>query len=108
MSFSEQDIIKIANLACLEISQNTSNKSIHSDEKSMDDIKNYLNNVLKLVKEINNIDTSKIEPMSHSIDKSYQRLRSDKITEKNIKNKIKINNIINNTRLYLVPKVVDN
>ena len=94
MSISEEDIIKVANLANIEVDKDVA--------KYTED----LSKILGFINEMNNINTDNVEPMYHPYD-NVQRLRDDVVTEENKRDKIQA--IAPNTEegLYLVPKVLD-
>ncbi len=110
MSLTKKAIIKIANLACLQAYENNSDPSALQDNSSIDDIREHLNNILQLVDQISDTDTSQITPMAHPLEDSYQRLRIDAVTEENVRSKMQevTNAKAKEAGLYLVPKVVDN
>ena len=95
MSLEKKDVEKIAHLARIEI----------ADE----DIPAYtesLGNILQLVEQMNEVDTSDVKPMAHAHD-DFQRLREDKVSEENQREHFqKISNNVDKG-LYLVPKVID-
>jgi len=95
MSISPEEVLKIANLARLKISQ--------------DEVEQYaveLSNIITLVEQMNKIDTQNVEPMAHPLDVT-QRLRKDEVTE--INQREKFQSIAPNAEkgLYLVPKVIE-
>jgi len=74
-----------------------------------DKIKNYLdiNPILELTHQINQINTTSVEPLSHPLEIS-QRLRPDMVTEVNHRTELQAiapHNI--EAGLYLVPQVLD-
>jgi aspartyl-tRNA(Asn)/glutamyl-tRNA(Gln) amidotransferase subunit C len=95
MSLDKNDVEKIAHLARIAI----------ADE----DIPGYaesLSSILKLVEQMDAINTDNVVPMAHSQD-AYQRLREDIVTEENQREHFqKITANVENG-LYLVPKVLD-
>ncbi len=95
MSLDKNDVEKIAHLARLAI----------ADE----DIPGYaesLSSILKLVEQMDAVNTDNVVPMAHSQD-AYQRLREDVVTEENQREHFqKITENVENG-LYLVPKVLD-
>jgi len=95
MSISPEEVLKIANLARLKISQ--------------DEVEQYaveLSNIITLVEQMNKIDTQNVEPMAHPLDVT-QRLRKDEVTE--INQREKFQSVAPNAEkgLYLVPKVIE-
>ena len=95
MPLSQQDILHIARLARL---------CINEAEASAAQIQ--LNNIFGLIEQMQAVNTAGIEPMSHALDVA-QRLREDRVTENNLRDKFqKVAPAIENG-LYLVPKVIE-
>lgn len=95
MSLDKEDIINIAHLARLAINE--------------DDIPEYaqnLSNILALVEQMSQVDTSNVEPMAHPLD-ATQRLRDDKVTETNQRDHFQQIAPHTESGLYLVPKVIE-
>ena len=95
MSFDKTDIRKIAWLARLEILD--------------DDIPAYsgdLSRILALVEQMNSVDTSACEPLAHPLEITA-RLREDKITEENQRDKFQSIAPEVENGIYLVPKVIE-
>lgn len=95
MSLTPEDVKKIAHLARLNLSEQ--------------DIATYtpqLSHILAFIEQMNETDTTSIEPISHSLDVSA-RMRSDTVTEENLRDKFQ--NIAPQVQagLYLVPKVIE-
>ena len=109
MSFSKKNIKEIANIACLEVYENTSDKYILQENLITNEIEERLNNISKLVKKIKNINTDYIKNKINKTINKKQNLRKDKVTIKNKKN-IKQKKIQENIKhgLYLVPKKIKN
>jgi len=95
MAIDNQTVETIARLARLEINDN-------EVEQYCSDI----SNILQLVEQMQAVDTSGIEPMTHPFDATL-RLREDTVTESN--NREKFQDIAPESQdgLYLVPKVID-
>ncbi len=95
MSVSKSDLEKIANLANLEILREDEDAYVHD-----------LTKILQLIKQMQNIDTDGVLPMSHPQDIEL-RLRDDEITEPN--QRVELQQMAPNASagLYLVPKVID-
>lgn len=94
MSFTQDDVNKLAHLARLSISD-------HSIAKD-------LSNILQLLAEISEINTDNIEPMEHSLT-SAQRCRPDIVTEPNVR-EVMQNLAPEHAKaagLYLVPQVIE-
>tara|TARA_E500000178_G_scaffold344351_1_gene392464 strand:+ start:28781 stop:29113 length:333 start_codon:yes stop_codon:yes gene_type:complete len=76
------------------------------DERTISDVTSRLENVLRLVDQLQTADTENIEPMAHP-QQDFQTLRKDEITEKNDQKAFqKLSKDICND-LYLVPKVIE-
>lgn len=95
MSITPEEVLKIAQLAKLEISES------ELDQYALD-----LSNIMSLVDQMNKVDTQGIEPMAHSQD-VIQRLREDKVTETNQREKFQSIAPCAESGLYLVPKVIE-
>jgi aspartyl-tRNA(Asn)/glutamyl-tRNA(Gln) amidotransferase subunit C len=94
-TINREDVIKVAHLARLAIT-----------EDSIDKYTMNLSNILDLVKEMNEINTNNIEPMSHPLDFT-QRLRADIVTEINQRELFQSIAPHTDSGLYLVPRVID-
>jgi aspartyl-tRNA(Asn)/glutamyl-tRNA(Gln) amidotransferase subunit C len=98
MSFTQNDVNKLAHLARIAINENSSGHSIAEE----------LNKILRLVNEISEINTDNIEPMAHS--QSYaQLMRPDVVTEPDVRaamQRLVPENAVA-AGLYLVPQVVE-
>ncbi len=95
MSISPEEVLKIANLARLQLKQ--------------DEVEQYatdLSNIIGLVEQMNVVDTQDILPMAHPLD-AVQRLREDKVTEVNQRDKFQAIAPSAEKGLYLVPKVIE-
>jgi aspartyl-tRNA(Asn)/glutamyl-tRNA(Gln) amidotransferase subunit C len=95
MSLSLQDIQRIARLARL---------SINDDEAAGMQVQ--LNNIFGLIEQMQAVDTSGVEPMSHARD-VHLRLRDDQPTEANQREKFQTIAPAVENGLYLVPKVIE-
>ena len=95
MSLTAEDIKKIAHLARLNM--------------SADDITRYtkqLSTIMEFVDQMNQIDTSHIDPVANPLDLS-QRLRPDVVSEKDEREKFQKIAPEVQAGLYLVPKVIE-
>lgn len=95
MSISPEEVLKIANLARLQIKQ--------------DEVEQYatdLSNIINLVEQMNAVDTTDIMPMAHPLD-ATQRLREDQVTEVDQRDKFQTVAPSAEKGLYLVPKVIE-
>ena len=91
----KKTIIKIANLAKLEI----------KDDK-LNDIASSLEKILNLVDEMNDVDTDDVTPMSHPLNLK-QELRKDEVKETNQRNLFQKDNENTDNGYYKVPKIID-
>lgn len=105
MSITEQDVKKLAELAKLDFQLDL---GINNDEFK-NKLINNLNNILNLVGQLKNVDTTNIEPMMHPDEQAKQRLRPDLVTENNVRDSMQSiapSNSVD-SGLYLVPKVIE-
>ncbi|MFP4278953.1 MAG: Asp-tRNA(Asn)/Glu-tRNA(Gln) amidotransferase subunit GatC [Halochromatium sp.] len=95
MALDTSAVAKIAHLARLDVK---------SDE--LDHFSAELSNILDLVEQMRNIDTSGVEPMAHPLHMA-QQLRPDRVTETD--QRARFQRIAPQTEdgLYLVPRVVE-
>lgn len=95
MSLTPEEVIKIAHLARLNLSE--------------EEIVLYtpqLSKILDFIEQMNQVDTKHVEPLAHPLDLS-QRLRSDQVSEANLREKYQRNAPQVDSGLYLVPKVIE-
>ncbi|MGH8751544.1 MAG: Asp-tRNA(Asn)/Glu-tRNA(Gln) amidotransferase subunit GatC [Burkholderiales bacterium] len=95
MPLSLDDVKRIAHLARLEITEAEAAVALHQ-----------LSGIFALIEEMQALDTSGIEPMSHAQDVA-QRLRADAVTEPNRRELFQSIAPQVERGLYLVPKVVE-
>jgi aspartyl-tRNA(Asn)/glutamyl-tRNA(Gln) amidotransferase subunit C len=95
MSLSDDQIRRLARLARL---------ALQADETR--DVGNRLNRILSLVGEMQAVDTTGIEPMSHALD-VVQKLRPDEVTETDRRELYQSVAPAVEDGLYLVPKVIE-
>ena len=95
MSLSLEEVRRIAMLARIEVT-----------DAEIPSVQEKLNGILGLIAEMQSIDTSGIEPMSHAIDLA-QRLRPDVVAETDQHEKYQHNAPSVAAGLYLVPKVIE-
>ncbi|MDI1308747.1 MAG: Asp-tRNA(Asn)/Glu-tRNA(Gln) amidotransferase subunit GatC [Methylotenera sp.] len=104
MALSIEDIKKVAHLARIEVSESDAVATLTK-----------LTGILSLIEQMQAVDTTGIEPMSHSQDLS-QRLRDDIVTKTNLRDEFQKNApLLGNGSteqavaggLYLVPKVIE-
>ena len=95
MSLSLDDIKRVANLACIEVSEAEAATAL-----------TQLSGIFGLIEQMQAVDTSAIEPMSHAQD-VVQRLRDDTITEPDQHELFQSIAPKTEAGLYLVPKVIE-
>lgn len=95
MSLTAGDVKKIAHLARLNMS-----------EQDMALYLPQLSNIFALVEQMNQVDTSHIEPLANPLDLS-QRMREDIVTETDQREAYQAIAPHVEAGLYLVPKVID-
>lgn len=95
MSLSIDDVKKIAHLARLNMTEN-----------ELASYATQLSKILDFVEQMNQADTSGIEPLAHSLDFT-QRLRPDVITEKDQRDSFQKIAPKTEAGLYLVPVVIE-
>ncbi len=95
MSIQSEDVLKIAHLARLGI-----------EPEQVESYASDLSNIMVLVEQMNQVDTSDIEPMAHPLDQS-QRLRADVVLETNQRDVLQENAPAIEDGLFLVPRVID-
>lgn len=89
------DVNRIADLARIEI-----------QTKEAEAVLGQLSNIFNLIEQMQAVDTTNIEPMSHAQDMNL-RLRQDVITEKDQRELFQSIAPQVETGLYLVPKVIE-
>jgi aspartyl-tRNA(Asn)/glutamyl-tRNA(Gln) amidotransferase subunit C len=95
MAVDRSDIVKLGELARLQIS-----------EETIDEVTRRLGDVLALVDQLQAADTDAVSPMAHPMD-AHQRLRADIVTEPNERETFQAIAPATEAGLYLVPKVID-
>ena len=95
MSLSDDQIRRIARLARIDIGQAESAE-----------VRERLNRVLGLIDQLQAVDTTGIEPMSHALD-VVQPLREDKVTEADRRAACQAGAPAVEGGLYLVPRVIE-
>lgn len=76
------------------------------DEAVFDEVAQGVADILKLVDQLQSVDTSDVEPMAHPLD-AVQRLRSDEVTEGDERAAFLAIAPETEAGLYLVPKVIE-
>ena len=79
---------------------------ISIDDEKANKLKGDLNNIFEFIEKLNELDTSKTEPLT-SIAETTLKLRKDKIESKNIREDILKNSPEKNKDFFVVPKVVE-
>jgi aspartyl-tRNA(Asn)/glutamyl-tRNA(Gln) amidotransferase subunit C len=95
VSLNREDIEKLCSLARLKVT---------TDE--MADLQAKLSDIVRLVDQLQAVDTSGVIPMAHPLDRE-QRLREDRVTETDDHERIQQNAPLVERALYLVPKVIE-
>jgi aspartyl-tRNA(Asn)/glutamyl-tRNA(Gln) amidotransferase subunit C len=95
MSLSDDQIRRLARLARIAI----------GEEESVT-LRDRLNRVLGLIDQLQAVDTTGIEPMSHALD-VVQPLRPDAVTESDQRARFQADAPAVEDGLYLVPKVIE-
>jgi aspartyl-tRNA(Asn)/glutamyl-tRNA(Gln) amidotransferase subunit C len=95
MSLSDDQIRRLARLARIAIGEEESVK-----------LRDRLNRVLGLIDQLQAVDTTGIEPMSHALD-VVQPLRPDAVTESDQRARFQADAPAVEDGLYLVPKVIE-
>jgi aspartyl-tRNA(Asn)/glutamyl-tRNA(Gln) amidotransferase subunit C len=95
MSLNLNDVYRIANLARLEISEVQAQETAHQ-----------LNDILRMIEQISQVDTAGVVPMAHPLD-GTQRLRHDAVTEHPDRESTMANAPAREDGLFLVPRVVE-
>lgn len=95
MALDNTDVEKIAHLARLQIS-----------ESDTLEVAQRISNILNMIDQMQNVDTSQVAPMAHPFD-AVQRLRADQVTETNQREYFQKTAPATQDGLYLVPKVIE-
>lgn len=95
MSIGPDEVNKIAHLARLQVDQN-----------QLDHYASSLSDILALVEQMNDIDTTGVAPMAHP-QHATQRLREDVVTEVDQREQFQRHAPSVEDGLYLVPRVVE-
>lgn len=95
MAIDRAQVEKIAHLARLAI-----------DEAEAREYARQLSDILELVHQMNAVDTAHVTPMAHPLD-TTQRLRPDRVTEHDQRERFQAAAPAVEGGLYLVPKVIE-
>jgi len=79
---------------------------ISIEEEKAKRLTNDLNSIFKFIEKLNELDTSKTEPLT-SVAETTLKLRKDKIESKNIREDILKNSPEKNKDFFVVPNVVE-
>ncbi len=79
---------------------------ISLDEEKAKKLEADLNSIFEFIKKLNQLDTSKSEPLTSVVDVKLQ-LRKDEIKSQNIRDQILKNSPDENKDFFVVPKVVE-
>jgi aspartyl-tRNA(Asn)/glutamyl-tRNA(Gln) amidotransferase subunit C len=92
---SLEQVARIAELARIELTP-----------AEAEAVRGQLNGILAMVDRMNGVDTSGVEPMSHPQD-AVQRLREDRVSERDSRAEFQALAPATEDGLYLVPKVIE-
>ena len=95
MALTHDDVCRVAKLARLR-----------QNDAQADAMLSELNSIFALIEQMQAVDTSDVEPMSHPRDVS-QRLRVDEVTEPDRRDRLLDLAPLSEGGLYLVPKVIE-
>lgn len=95
MALDTSDVAKIAHLARLAV-----------DDGELEHFSTELSNILNLVEQMASVDATGVEPMAHPLQMT-QRLRADRVTETNARERFQQIAPRTEDGLYLVPRVVE-
>jgi aspartyl-tRNA(Asn)/glutamyl-tRNA(Gln) amidotransferase subunit C len=95
MSLSLDEVRRIARLARIDLSPGETETT-----------RDQLNGIFAFIEQLQSVDTTGIEPMSHAVD-VVQRLREDKVTESDHRTDFQKVAPDIEAGLYLVPKVIE-
>ncbi len=95
MAITNDEVKKIAQLAGLQVTE--ADIATYADN---------LSNILNLVGQMDNADTSEVKPMAHPFDNSA-RLRADVVSEQDQRDALLAIAPETESGLYLVPKVIE-
>ncbi|MEE9446952.1 MAG: Asp-tRNA(Asn)/Glu-tRNA(Gln) amidotransferase subunit GatC [Arenicellales bacterium] len=95
MAFSPEQIHKLASLAKLRV-----------EEEAVEVISSQIDNIMQLIDQMEQADTSGITPLSHPQD-PVLRLREDVPTQTDMRDEFMVLNEHSEAGLFMVPKVID-
>lgn len=79
---------------------------IHVDDGDLPGLADELNNILGWVEQLDEVDTDGVEPMT-SVVEMVQRLRSDAVTDGDVRDKVLANAPAEADGFFVVPKVIE-
>ena len=89
-----------------EIAYISSLSKLKMEDAEMDNYTRQISDILKMIQQLEKVDTDDIEPMAHPLNMK-QRLRVDVITEENHRELYQKNAVEFEEGFYKVPKVID-
>jgi aspartyl-tRNA(Asn)/glutamyl-tRNA(Gln) amidotransferase subunit C len=95
MSLTSSDVKRIAHLARIEITEQETGQALAQ-----------LNEIFKLIEQLQSVNTAGIEPMSHPLGGS-QRLREDLASDQPDREALMKNAPARQDGLFLVPRIID-
>lgn len=95
MSLTQQDVMRIAKLARIAVT-----------EAEIDAVSGQLNEIFGLIKQMQAVDTDRVEPMAHPQD-GCLRLRADAVTEPNRREAFLALAPQSEAGLFVVPRVIE-
>ena len=95
MSIKKSEIAYISSLSKLKM-----------EDVEMDNYTRQISDILKMIQQLEKVDTDDIEPMAHPLNMK-QRLRADVITEENHRDLYQDNAVEFEEGFYKVPKAID-
>jgi aspartyl-tRNA(Asn)/glutamyl-tRNA(Gln) amidotransferase subunit C len=95
MSLTSSDVKRIAHLARIEITEQETGQALAQ-----------LNEIFKLIEQLQSVDTTGIEPMSHPLG-GNQRLREDVARKQPSRESLMANAPDRRDGLFLVPRVIE-
>jgi aspartyl-tRNA(Asn)/glutamyl-tRNA(Gln) amidotransferase subunit C len=95
-SIDDKTVTHVAKLARIAI-----------EPQDIQNVRTHLTNVLKLIEQMEQVDTSNAIAIAHPIEDMYQRLREDVVTKTNQREDILQNAPLTESGLYLVNAVLE-
>lgn len=95
MSLTSSDVLRIAHLARIEVTEAEARQTLEQ-----------LNGIFRLIEQLQAVDTTGIEPMSHPLGGS-QRLREDRVSDIPDRDTNMTNAPASQDGLFLVPRVIE-